>query len=154
MPLHDPEGGDLGYLYLDLCLRKGKHPSCGHFTIKGGRRLSEIRYQLPIVALVCNFSAPFDSSTTRLKHWEVENLLHEFGYYAWDYRFLRTFAKYYLIGEVIPEEVVESMKGVRNPWQRGYGCCRSFCPLRALLCLQRQKEEGNILYIIVQIEDH
>ncbi|KAF6153001.1 hypothetical protein GIB67_021606, partial [Kingdonia uniflora] len=38
----------------------------------------------------------------------------ESWYYAWDYRFLRTFAKRYLTGEVIPEEVVESMKGARN----------------------------------------
>ncbi|KAF6159206.1 hypothetical protein GIB67_022885 [Kingdonia uniflora] len=37
-----------------------------------------------------------------------------FEYYVWDYWFLRTFAKYYLTGEVIPEEVVESMKGARN----------------------------------------
>ncbi|KAF6140665.1 hypothetical protein GIB67_013958 [Kingdonia uniflora] len=35
-------------------------------------------------------------------------------YYAWDYRFLRKFAKHYLTGEVIPKEVVESMKGARN----------------------------------------
>ncbi|KAF6152904.1 hypothetical protein GIB67_033475 [Kingdonia uniflora] len=33
-----------------------------------------------IVALVCNFSAHFDSSTARLKHWEVETLLQEFGH--------------------------------------------------------------------------
>ncbi|KAF6160967.1 hypothetical protein GIB67_007608, partial [Kingdonia uniflora] len=100
-----------------------------------------------IVDLVCNFLAPSDSSTARLKHCEVETLLYEFGhafhfflsrtdyqhfsgtrvtldlaelpsnlfeYYGYDYQFLRTFAKHYLTGEVIPEEVVESMKGVRN----------------------------------------
>ncbi|KAF6173067.1 hypothetical protein GIB67_009987 [Kingdonia uniflora] len=35
-------------------------------------------------------------------------------YYVRDYRFLRTFTKHYLTGEVILEEVVESMKGARN----------------------------------------
>ncbi|PIA35745.1 hypothetical protein AQUCO_03500240v1 [Aquilegia coerulea] len=143
MALHHPEEGDLGYLYLDLHSRKGKYPGCAHFAIKGGRRISATEYQLPIVALVCNFSAPPGSSTARLNHCELETLFHEFGhalhsllsrtdyqhfsgtrvvidlaeipsnlfeYYAWDYRVLKTFAKHYLTGEVIPEKLVESMK--------------------------------------------
>ncbi|KAL5718261.1 mitochondrial intermediate peptidase [Ranunculus cassubicifolius] len=147
MALHHPEEGDLGYLYLDLHARKGKYPGCAHFAIKGGRRISETDYQLPIVALVCNFSAPPGSSTARLNHSEVETLFHEFGhalhsllsrtdyqhfsgtrvvidlaetpsnlfeYYAWDYRFLKTFAKHYLTGEVIPEKLVESMKNAKK----------------------------------------
>lgn len=40
--------GDLGYLYLDLKSRKNKHPVCAHFAIKGGRRISETEYQLPV----------------------------------------------------------------------------------------------------------
>jgi hypothetical protein len=40
--------GDLGYLYLDLYSRKGKYPGCAHFAIKGGRRISETDYQLPV----------------------------------------------------------------------------------------------------------
>lgn len=46
--LHHPDEGDLGYLYLDLKSRKNKHPVCAHFAIKGGRRLSETDYQLPV----------------------------------------------------------------------------------------------------------
>nr|DAD33704.1 TPA_asm: hypothetical protein HUJ06_012555 [Nelumbo nucifera] len=147
MVLHHPEEGDLGYLYLDLYSREGKYPGCAHFAIKGGRRISETDYQLPVVALVCNFSASTGSSTPRLNHWEVETLFHEFGhalhsllsrtdyqhfsgtrvvldlaetpanlfeYYAWDYRVLRTFARHYSTGEVIPEKLVESMKGAKK----------------------------------------
>lgn len=40
--------GDLGYLYLDLYSRKGKYPGCANFAIKGGRRISETEYQLPV----------------------------------------------------------------------------------------------------------
>lgn len=40
--------GDLGFLYLDLYSRKGKFPNCAHFSIRGGRRLSETEYQLPV----------------------------------------------------------------------------------------------------------
>ncbi|XP_068634828.1 mitochondrial intermediate peptidase, mitochondrial [Aristolochia californica] len=80
LSLHHPEEGDLGYLYLDLYSRPGKYPICAHFAIKGARRLSATEYQLPVVALVCNFSASPGSSTARLHHWELETLFHEFGH--------------------------------------------------------------------------
>lgn len=51
MCLHHPDEGDLGYLYLDLNSRKGKYPGCAHFAIKGGRRISELEYQLPVCDL-------------------------------------------------------------------------------------------------------
>ncbi|GAV64865.1 Peptidase_M3 domain-containing protein [Cephalotus follicularis] len=79
MCIHHPEEGDLGYLYLDLYRRKGKYPGCANFAIKGGRRISETEYQLPVVALVCNFSGS-RNSTVRLSHWELETLFHEFGH--------------------------------------------------------------------------
>lgn len=51
--LHHPTEGDLGYLYLDLKSRKGKHPICAHFAIRGGRRVSETEYQLPVCCSAC-----------------------------------------------------------------------------------------------------
>ncbi|XP_010672007.2 mitochondrial intermediate peptidase, mitochondrial isoform X2 [Beta vulgaris subsp. vulgaris] len=146
MSLHHPEEGDLGYLYLDLYSRKDKYPGCAHFAIKGGRRISEVEYQLPVVALICNFSNSNDPATVRLNHGEVETLFHEFGhalhsllsrteyqhfsgtrvaldlaetpsnlfeYYAWDYRVLKTFAKHYSTGEIIPKKLVDSMQGAK-----------------------------------------
>ncbi|KAL5744367.1 hypothetical protein ACOSQ2_027483 [Xanthoceras sorbifolium] len=80
MSLHHPKEGDMGYLYLDLYSRAGKYPGCANFAIKGGRRISESEYQLPVVALVCNFAGSHDSSTVRLNHGEVETLFHEFGH--------------------------------------------------------------------------
>ncbi|KAL0371585.1 UNVERIFIED_CONTAM: Mitochondrial intermediate peptidase, mitochondrial [Sesamum calycinum] len=79
LSLHHPDEGDLGYLYLDLKSRKGKHPICAHFAIKGGRRISETDYQLPIVALVCNFSGS-NFASVHLHHSDVETLFHEFGH--------------------------------------------------------------------------
>ncbi|XP_022941716.1 mitochondrial intermediate peptidase, mitochondrial isoform X1 [Cucurbita moschata] len=147
LSLHHPEEGDLGYLYLDLYSRKGKYPGCAHFAIQGGCKVSEMEYQLPVVALVCNFSGSRERSNVRLNHSEVETLFHEFGhalhsllsrteyqhfsgtrvvldlaetpsnlfeYYASDYRVLRTFAKHYSTGEVIPEKLVKSMQGAKK----------------------------------------
>ncbi|CAA0836711.1 Probable mitochondrial intermediate peptidase-mitochondrial [Striga hermonthica] len=146
LSLHHPDEGDLGCLYLDLKSRKDKHPIFAHFAIKGGRRISETEYQLPIVALVCNFSGS-SSQPVLLHHSDVETLFHEFGhalhsllsrtdyqhfsgtrvmldfaetpsnlfeYYAWDYRFLRTFAKHYSTGDPIPENLVKSLQGAKH----------------------------------------
>ncbi|KAF3335176.1 putative mitochondrial intermediate peptidase [Carex littledalei] len=77
--LHHPQEGDLGFLYLDLYSRKEKYPGCAHFAIRGGRKISDVEYQLPIVALVCNFPSS-DGLATRLDHWDVETLFHEFGH--------------------------------------------------------------------------
>ncbi|KAF3335174.1 putative mitochondrial intermediate peptidase [Carex littledalei] len=79
LSLHHPQEGDLGFLYLDLYSRKEKYPGCAHFAIRGGRKISEAEYQLPIVALVCNFPSS-DGLATRLDHWDVETLFHEFGH--------------------------------------------------------------------------
>ncbi|RZC74363.1 hypothetical protein C5167_049843 [Papaver somniferum] len=124
MALHHPEEGDLGYIYLDLYSRKGKFPGCAHFAIKGARRISETEYQLPVVALVCNFKAPQvhqlpDLTTGKLKLSFMNLVMLSIPYfleryYAWDYRVLKTFAKHYSTGEVIPEKLVESMKGARK----------------------------------------
>ncbi|XP_065004479.1 mitochondrial intermediate peptidase, mitochondrial-like isoform X1 [Musa acuminata AAA Group] len=80
LSLHHRQEGDLGFLYLDLYSRKGKYPGCAHFAVRGGRRASETEYQLPVVALVCNFVGSPLSSTSRLNHFDVETLFHEFGH--------------------------------------------------------------------------
>lgn len=80
LSLHHPQEGDLGFLYLDLYSRDGKYPGCAHFTVRGGRRLSDTEYQLPIVALVCNFPNSRKSIILKLNHWDVETLFHEFGH--------------------------------------------------------------------------
>ncbi|XP_052159744.1 mitochondrial intermediate peptidase, mitochondrial [Oryza glaberrima] len=79
LSLHHPDEGNLGFMYLDLYSRKGKYPGCAHFAIRGGRRLQDSNYQLPIVALVCNFSSS-SKIMARLNHWDVETLFHEFGH--------------------------------------------------------------------------
>lgn len=35
-------------------------------------------------------------------------------YFAWDYRVLKTFARHYSTGEIIPEKLVESMRGAKK----------------------------------------
>ncbi|XP_016496624.1 mitochondrial intermediate peptidase, mitochondrial isoform X5 [Nicotiana tabacum] len=103
--LHHPTEGDLGYLYLDLKSRKGKHPICAHFAIRGGRRVSETKYQLPEYQHFSGTRVVLDFAET------PSNL---FESYAWDYRVLETFAKHYSTGDVIPKKLVESMVGAKK----------------------------------------
>ncbi|KAK3009814.1 hypothetical protein RJ639_013939 [Escallonia herrerae] len=112
---------------------EGKYPGCAHFAIKGGRRISDLEYQLPVVALVCNFRGSHNSRHVKLYHSEVETLFHEFGHALHsllsrtDYqhfsgtRVLLDFAEtpsnlfeHESSGDVIPEELVVSLQRAKK----------------------------------------
>ncbi|XP_028395990.1 mitochondrial intermediate peptidase-like [Dendronephthya gigantea] len=76
---HENEG-ILGYIYCDLYYRENKVQQDCHFTIRGGCQLPDGSYQLPVVAIVCNFPVPQQPKATLLTHGMIENLYHEMGH--------------------------------------------------------------------------
>ncbi len=80
------DGKPLGTMYFDLHPRPDKYNHAAHFTVRCGCEnresgtSSELQYQLPIVALVCNFSPPSNGPEAILSHSEVETFFHEFGH--------------------------------------------------------------------------
>lgn len=71
----------LRYIYLDLYPRANKYNHAAHFTVRCGRRLTNSQsYQIPVVALVTNFSRPAANQPSLLTHAELETLFHEFGH--------------------------------------------------------------------------
>lgn len=48
--------------------------------ILGGCQLPDGSYQLPVVAIVCNFPLPQQPKATLLSHGMIENLYHEMGH--------------------------------------------------------------------------
>ena len=77
------DGELLGYTYCDLFTREGKAISDCHFTIQGGRQKRNGEYQIPIIALCCNFSRSQcgpRGNDPLLSLSAVENLFHEMGH--------------------------------------------------------------------------
>ena len=69
--------------YLDLFPRKNKYQHAAAFSLISGKAFGS-KYQLPISALVCNFSPPTSLQPSLLLHEDVETLFHEFGHLLHD----------------------------------------------------------------------
>jgi intermediate peptidase len=101
----DESEGVVGWIYMDLFAREGKPGGAAHFTVRCSRKMrdSEVAereaeglpplavdgmrlrgrkglYQLPVVVLMCDFSAPESGTPTLLNWHEVETLFHEMGH--------------------------------------------------------------------------
>lgn len=73
-------GTPLGAFYLDMFPREGKFNHFACFGQKSGGVMADGKYDLPVVALLCNFPAPSADKPSLLKHSDVETLFHEFGH--------------------------------------------------------------------------
>ncbi|RYG21857.1 oligopeptidase A, partial [bacterium] len=73
-------GKMLGTMYFDLFPRPNKYTHAACWALVGRRLLPDGTVQLPVSALVCNFTPPTKDKPSLLPHDEVETLFHEFGH--------------------------------------------------------------------------
>ncbi|TAD97383.1 MAG: hypothetical protein EAZ97_12600 [Bacteroidetes bacterium] len=69
----------IGRFYLDLFPRPNKFSHAACFPMIMGKQQGEI-YQMPLLALVCNFPKPSLEKPSLLTHSDVETMFHEFGH--------------------------------------------------------------------------
>jgi len=70
----------LGEFYIDLHPRDNKYSHAAQWGLKQHKVSTDGTEQLPIAALVCNFTEPTDEKPSLLTHDEAETFFHEFGH--------------------------------------------------------------------------
>ena len=78
--IKDDDGTLAGYFYLDLFPRDGKYKHVICSSLRSERELETGVYELPVAAILANFSVPSGGIPSLLKFNEVHTLFHEFGH--------------------------------------------------------------------------
>eukprot|EP01133_Synstelium_polycarpum_P014913 gene14913-17633_t len=69
----------IGYFFLDLFPREGKYTHFAVFPLQAGFARNGVS-QLPVAAMVCNFTKSTETAPSLLTHDEVVTYFHEFGH--------------------------------------------------------------------------
>jgi oligopeptidase A len=70
----------VGEFYLDLYARNGKQGGAWADGLRARRKLADGSFQIPLSALICNFSGPGESGVAYFTFDDVITLFHEFGH--------------------------------------------------------------------------
>lgn len=73
-------GKTIGRFYLDLFPRDNKYNHAAHWGLQPRKRWADGTVQIPLSALVCNFTKPSGDKPALMPHDEVETFFHEFGH--------------------------------------------------------------------------
>lgn len=107
-------GEPMGLFYFDMFPREGKYNHFAQFGITDGKRLDNGRYQRPVVALICNFTAPREDRPSLIAHNELETLFHEFGHALHSILTRANYANF--SGTSVPRDFVEAPSQMLENW--------------------------------------
>ena len=104
----------VAHFYMDLFPRDGKYGHAAAFTLVGGHRKPDGGYQIPVSAIVANFTPPSEQTPALLEHQEVETLFHEFGHIMHQVLTTAQFASY--SGTSVKNDFVEAPSQMLENW--------------------------------------
>lgn len=78
--VYDKSGKLLGRIYTDLYPRQGKYTHAACWGLQQRKVWQDGSVQVPLAALVCNFTKPTPTKPSLMPHDEVETFFHEFGH--------------------------------------------------------------------------
>lgn len=107
-------GKKIGTMYFDLFPRPNKYTHAACWGLVGRRLLADGTVQLPVSALVCNFTPPSDGKPSLLPHDEVETLFHEFGHGLHNILSEATIARF--AGTSVERDFVEAPSQMFENW--------------------------------------
>ena len=117
-------GKRLGTMFFDLFPRANKYTHAACWGLVGHRVNPDGTVQLPVSALVCNFTPPTADKPSLLPHDEVETLFHEFGHGLHNILSESTYARF--AGTSVERDFVEAPSQMFENWVWDPGVLATF----------------------------
>lgn len=114
----------IGYFYLDLYPRPNKYNHAACWRLRPRKVWPDGTVQLPIAALVCNFTKPTDTAPSLMPHSEVKTLFHEFGHCLHNMLTEATTGRF--SGTAVSRDFVEAPSQMFENWIWDAGVLQSF----------------------------
>lgn len=113
----------IGKFYIDLHPRKDKYTHAACFGITKGKLTAE-GYQIPVAALVCNFTAPSNGQPALMSQREVTTFFHEFGHVL--HNMFGTSDLSQFSGTSVARDFVEAPSQIYENWVYNYDVLKMF----------------------------
>ncbi|KAK0631295.1 hypothetical protein B0T14DRAFT_489880 [Immersiella caudata] len=148
----------VGYLYLDLHPRSGKHPKGLCATVRSGYRYPDGTRCYPATCLIMNLNPPTSSRPSLLRYHQIITLFHELGHCMHDLVSVTAYARFH--GVQVARDFIEAPSQMLEYWCRVPSCLLALSshyetgesiPLDMLDGLIEAKREGSALDMLDQL---